>query len=191
MKDLHLPVSRLEGLRQMFATCTAIEGGIVRRKVADVERLVGRQPVLDLLRPWLSRGEKCGSMRCLLQCRTRAGAAMTAPPKRLDHEICQNPSRRILQNCASCAKSDQCPHARSNVRSRCTATAHRCRWKRRSGWPFVTSRPCDISPSTPLPPKSTRRARGMKCLPQRSVSLSFAITVTQPRPAPPPDRHSR
>lgn len=30
-------------LRQMFATQAAIEGGIVRRKVRDVERLLGRE----------------------------------------------------------------------------------------------------------------------------------------------------
>jgi len=30
-------------LRQMFATKAAIEGGIVRRKVRDVERLLGRE----------------------------------------------------------------------------------------------------------------------------------------------------
>ena len=54
MKDLPivprgLPISAQEWLRQMFSTRAAIDGGIVRRKVSDVERLVGRDRFLQLM----------------------------------------------------------------------------------------------------------------------------------------------
>ena len=46
MGDLSLPVTSQEWMRQMFATKTALDGGVVRRKVRDVERLVGRETFL-------------------------------------------------------------------------------------------------------------------------------------------------
>ena len=45
-KDLVLPVTSQEWLRQMFSTKTALDGGVVRRKVSDVERLIGREAFL-------------------------------------------------------------------------------------------------------------------------------------------------
>lgn len=45
-----LPVSSEEWLRQMLASRAALDGGVVRRSVADVERLVGRDRFLDLMR---------------------------------------------------------------------------------------------------------------------------------------------
>lgn len=45
-----LPVSAQEWLHQMMSSRTAIGGGIVRRKVTDVERLIGRDPFLALMR---------------------------------------------------------------------------------------------------------------------------------------------
>lgn len=50
MKDLQLPVSSQEWMRQMFASRTALDGGVIRRKVADVERLVGREVFFDHMR---------------------------------------------------------------------------------------------------------------------------------------------
>jgi hypothetical protein len=43
MNDPALPVTSQEWMRQMFATKTALDGGVVRRKASDVERLVGRE----------------------------------------------------------------------------------------------------------------------------------------------------
>ena len=43
MTTAHQHVTPDLWLRQMFATKAAIEGGIVRRKVRDVERLLGRE----------------------------------------------------------------------------------------------------------------------------------------------------
>jgi hypothetical protein len=45
-----LHASQQEWLRQMFGSKTAIDGGVVRRKVQDVERLVGRDTFLTLMR---------------------------------------------------------------------------------------------------------------------------------------------
>ncbi len=42
MRDLTLPITSQEWMRQMFSTKTALDGGVIRRKVSDVERLVGR-----------------------------------------------------------------------------------------------------------------------------------------------------
>jgi hypothetical protein len=50
MPDLALPITSQEWLRQMFATKTALDGGVVRRKVSDVERLVGRDAFLTAIR---------------------------------------------------------------------------------------------------------------------------------------------
>ncbi len=50
MKDLPLPISSHEWIRQMFSTRTAMDGGVVRRKVSDVERLVGRDAFLSAMR---------------------------------------------------------------------------------------------------------------------------------------------
>jgi hypothetical protein len=36
-------------MRQMFATKTALDGGVIRRKVSDVERLVGRDAFLSAM----------------------------------------------------------------------------------------------------------------------------------------------
>jgi hypothetical protein len=46
MGEMFLPVSSQEWMRQMFATKTALDGGVVRRKVSDVERLIGREAFL-------------------------------------------------------------------------------------------------------------------------------------------------
>ena len=48
-----LPVTSQDWLRQMLSSRTAIDGGIVRRQVSDVERLIGRDRFLALMR---SRG---------------------------------------------------------------------------------------------------------------------------------------
>lgn len=49
MRNLPLPVTSQEWVRQMFATKTALDGGVVRRKVADVERLIGREAFLSAM----------------------------------------------------------------------------------------------------------------------------------------------
>jgi hypothetical protein len=50
MHELALPVTSREWMRQMFATKTALDGGVVRRKVSDVERLVGREAFLAAMK---------------------------------------------------------------------------------------------------------------------------------------------
>lgn len=51
MKDCQsLPVNPQDWPRQMFASKAAIEGGVVRRAVRDVERLVGREAFLGIMR---------------------------------------------------------------------------------------------------------------------------------------------
>jgi hypothetical protein len=59
MKDTPLPVPPHPWLRQMFSARTAIEGGIeggiVRRNVTDVERLVGREMFMQVIRRRSSR----------------------------------------------------------------------------------------------------------------------------------------
>ena len=47
MKDLPAPITPDRWLTQLFAARIAAEGGIVRRKVADIERLVGRRRFLQ------------------------------------------------------------------------------------------------------------------------------------------------
>lgn len=42
MKDLPAPITPEVWMRQLFSAKAAAEGGIVRRKVRDVERIVGR-----------------------------------------------------------------------------------------------------------------------------------------------------
>jgi hypothetical protein len=37
-------------MRQMLATKTALDGGVIRRKVSDVERLVGREVFLAAMK---------------------------------------------------------------------------------------------------------------------------------------------
>jgi hypothetical protein len=50
MKDLPLPVTSQDWLRQMLSSQAAIDGGVVRRRVRDVERIVGRDDFLNLMR---------------------------------------------------------------------------------------------------------------------------------------------
>ena len=50
MHELALPVTSQEWMWQMFATKTALDGGVVRRKVSDVERLVGRDAFLAAMK---------------------------------------------------------------------------------------------------------------------------------------------
>lgn len=50
MKHAPLPVTPQQWLHQMFTSQAATEGGIVRRKVSDVERLVGRDAFLQVMR---------------------------------------------------------------------------------------------------------------------------------------------
>lgn len=51
MKDFQsLPVTPQDWLCQMFASKSVIEGGVVRRNVRDVERLVGRETFLAVMR---------------------------------------------------------------------------------------------------------------------------------------------
>jgi hypothetical protein len=50
MRDLHLPITSQEWMRQMFATKTALDGGVIRRKVTDVERLIGRDAFLAMMK---------------------------------------------------------------------------------------------------------------------------------------------
>ena len=49
MRDLQLPITSQEWMRQIFATRTALDGGVIRRKVTDVERLVGRDAFLAMM----------------------------------------------------------------------------------------------------------------------------------------------
>lgn len=46
MKDLPAPITPERWLAQMFGAQIAVDGGIVRRKVADIERLLGRKRFL-------------------------------------------------------------------------------------------------------------------------------------------------
>ena len=43
-------ISREEWLRQIFSSKAARDGGVVRRKVADIDRMVGRDAFLSELR---------------------------------------------------------------------------------------------------------------------------------------------
>ncbi len=44
MRELQLPITSQEWMRQMLATKTALNGEVIRRKVSDVERLVHGTP---------------------------------------------------------------------------------------------------------------------------------------------------
>ena len=48
--NVQLPISPQEWLRQMFSTRAAIEGGVIRRKVSDIDRIVGREAFMALTR---------------------------------------------------------------------------------------------------------------------------------------------
>ena len=50
MRDLTLPITSQEWMRQMFSTKTALDGGVIRRKVNDVERLVGRDAFFSAMK---------------------------------------------------------------------------------------------------------------------------------------------
>lgn len=50
MTQLQLPITSQEWMRQMFASKTALDGGVIRRKVSDVERLVGRDAFLAAMK---------------------------------------------------------------------------------------------------------------------------------------------
>lgn len=50
MKDLMLPITSQEWMRQMFLSKTALDGGVIRRKAADIDRLVGRDVFLLAMR---------------------------------------------------------------------------------------------------------------------------------------------
>jgi hypothetical protein len=50
MREHVLPITSHQWMRQMFATRTALDGGVVRRKVSDVERLVGRDAFLAAMK---------------------------------------------------------------------------------------------------------------------------------------------
>jgi hypothetical protein len=50
MRELPLPITSQEWMRQMLATKTALDGGVIRRKVSDVERLLGRDTFLAAMK---------------------------------------------------------------------------------------------------------------------------------------------
>ena len=50
MKDFPLPLTANEWMRQMFVSKTALNGGVVRRKISDVDRIVGRDAFFDAMR---------------------------------------------------------------------------------------------------------------------------------------------
>lgn len=50
MQHLPLPISPERWMVQLFSARSAAEGGIVRRKIADVERMVGRERFLSEVR---------------------------------------------------------------------------------------------------------------------------------------------
>ena len=50
MRDFSLPVTSNEWMRQMFVSKTALDGGVVRRKISDVDRIVGRDAFFDAMR---------------------------------------------------------------------------------------------------------------------------------------------
>lgn len=50
MKDFPLPVTANEWMRQMFVSRTALDGGVIRRKISDVERIVGRDTFFAAMR---------------------------------------------------------------------------------------------------------------------------------------------
>lgn len=50
MREHILPITSQEWMRQMLATKTALDGGVVRRRVSDVERLVGRDAFLAAMK---------------------------------------------------------------------------------------------------------------------------------------------
>lgn len=50
MRSLPAPITPDRWIIQLFSARTAADGGIVRRKVADVERLVGRERFLQEVR---------------------------------------------------------------------------------------------------------------------------------------------
>jgi hypothetical protein len=50
MKDFPLPVTANEWMRQMFVSKTALDGGVIRRKISDVERIVGREAFFAAMR---------------------------------------------------------------------------------------------------------------------------------------------
>jgi len=41
------PLSAAQWMRQIFSAKTALDGGIVRRKTADVDRIIGKEKFLD------------------------------------------------------------------------------------------------------------------------------------------------
>jgi len=50
MKDFPLPVTANEWMRQMFVSKTALDGGVIRRKISDVDRIVGRVAFFTAMR---------------------------------------------------------------------------------------------------------------------------------------------
>lgn len=50
MREHILPITSQEWMRQMLATKTALDGGVIRRRVSDVERLVGRDAFLAAMK---------------------------------------------------------------------------------------------------------------------------------------------
>jgi hypothetical protein len=50
MKDFPLPVTSHEWMRQMFASKTALDGGVIRRRISDVDRIVGRDAFFAAMR---------------------------------------------------------------------------------------------------------------------------------------------
>jgi hypothetical protein len=50
MKDFPLPVSANEWIRQMFVSKTALDGGVIRRKISDVDRIIGRDAFFAAMR---------------------------------------------------------------------------------------------------------------------------------------------
>ncbi len=50
MHEHILPITSQEWMRQMLATKTALDSGVIRRRVSDVERLVGRDAFLAAMK---------------------------------------------------------------------------------------------------------------------------------------------
>jgi hypothetical protein len=88
----------------MLSSCVAIDDSVVRRKMSDEERLIGRDRFLAMMR---SRGypviENAGYF--VVFCNAEPVVVVARPKGRkfLHEEIWQNPCSRILRGPAFCA----------------------------------------------------------------------------------------
>lgn len=96
MSDVSLPHSPEQWFRHLFRAKSALDGGVVRRKVSDMERMVGRDAFeRELRRRGFSAVENAGQV--IVFCNAQP-VRMTVQPGKSSQRICAQTFKESLRS---------------------------------------------------------------------------------------------